>query len=285
MKKIFVTGATGFIGQYVVQQLLEGGHYVIATSANKQKALNFSWFPKVDYIELDFKNINQSIDYFAFFGKPDLMIHLAWEGLPNYKSLFHFENNLPNHYWFLKNLIGNGLKDLLITGTCLEYGMREGSLTEDMSVQPDNPYALAKDTLRKFLHELQKTNPLCLKWVRLFYMYGKGQNPNSLLSQLENALENDEKFFKMSAGDQTRDYLHVATVAEYIIKIALQQKITGIINCSSNNPITVKAFVENYLRQKNKSIKLNLGHYPYPDYEPMHFWGDNNKLKRIITNE
>ena len=213
------------------------------------------------------------------------MIHLAWEGLPNYKSLFHFESNLPKHCLLLKNLIENGLNDLVVTGTCLEYGMQEGSLTEEMLAQPANPYALAKDTLRKFLYELQKMHPFVLKWVRLFYLYGKGQNPNSLLSQLERALENDDKIFNMSEGEQMRDYLPVERVADYICKIALQQKISGIINCSSNEPVTVKQFVENYLQRINKSILLNLGYYPYPDYEPMSFWGDNYKLKRIITNE
>ncbi len=57
-----------------------------------------------------------------------------------------------------------------------------------MITDPQNPYALAKDTLRKFLFELQKQHAFDCKWIRLFYMYGDGQNPNSLLSQLQIAL-------------------------------------------------------------------------------------------------
>jgi len=65
----------------------------------------------------------------------------------------------------------------------------------------------------------------------------------------------------------------------------LQKKITGIINCSSNQPITVKSLVEKYLAERGKQIQLNLGYYPYPDFEPMEFWGDNTKLKQIISDE
>jgi dTDP-6-deoxy-L-talose 4-dehydrogenase (NAD+) len=58
-----------------------------------------------------------------------------------------------------------------------------------------------------------------------------------------------------------------------------------VINCCSGEPVTVKAFVENYLEKQNKKISLNLGFYPYPDYEPMRFWGDVTKLKSIVTND
>ena len=89
----------------------------------------------------------------------------------------------------------------------------------------------------------------------------------------------------MSGGEQVRDFLPVEKVAENIVKIALQKKVTGVVNCCSGEPVTVKAFVDKYLIEKNKRITLNLGFYPYPDYEPMRFWGDISKLKKIPGNE
>ena len=283
--KVLVTGATGFIGNYVVKELLKKKYTVIASSADKQKALKFSWFDAVTYIPFNLDSFNDGNDYYRFFHQPDLVIHLAWEGLPNYKSSFHEEINLPRHYSFLTNLIRNGLPDLTVTGTCFEYGMQEGCLFEDMPALPDNPYGKAKDRLRKKLEEFKANNPFSFKWIRLFYMYGKGQNPNSLLSQLDRALDNGEEVFNMSGGEQVRDYLPVEKVAENIVKIALQKNIGGIINNCSGEPVTVKNFVENYLKVNNKSITLNLGHYPYPDYEPMKFWGDITKLKIVVNNE
>jgi nucleoside-diphosphate-sugar epimerase len=284
MKKILVTGATGFIGNHLVPQLLEKGYTVIATSANKKKAEGFEWFSKVEYIPFRLEEFSPGINYFDIFNQPDIIIHLAWEGLPNYRSLFHFETNLPRHYAFLKNLVVNGAKDITVTGTCFEYGMKEGCLREDMPTDPANAYALAKDCLRKFLQQLQNENTFTLKWVRLFYMFGKGQNPNSIFSQLDNAIAKGEKMFNMSGGEQERDYLPVETVAENIKTIALQNKETGIINCCSGMPVKLKELVQTYLAEKHASIKLNLGYYPYADYEPMVFWGDNNKLKDILSD-
>jgi dTDP-6-deoxy-L-talose 4-dehydrogenase (NAD+) len=281
--KILVTGATGFVGSHVINELLKYDHQIIIAVRNKNSVKHLQ--DKIKVIEFDLDNLQSNKNYFSESGKPDLLIHLAWQGLPNYKEKFHLEKNLPSHSAFLKNIVSNGLQNLVVTGTCFEYGMKEDCLSEEMESDPQNPYALAKDKLRKFLEELQKQNSFTLKWIRLFYMYGKGQNPNSLLSQLETALQKGDKVFNMSGGEQLRDYLPIETVAEYIVRIALQNKITGIINCCSGVPIKVKTFVEKYLEKNKKKINLNLGYYPYPDYEAMAFWGDAKKLKSVFSND
>lgn len=284
MQKVLVTGATGFIGNYVVEELLQRNHTVITSSANEAGARQKSWFAKTTYIPLDLEYLNTAENYFDFLGKPDVLIHLTWEGLPNYKDSFHIEKNLPRHKVFLENIISNGLQNVNITGTCFEYGMQEGKLKEDMPSSPDNPYAIAKNNLRVYIESLKSRFFFACKWIRLFYMFGKGQSAKSLLSQLQQALDNKEEIFNMSEGDQTRDFLPVEKVAKYIVDIAVQSEVTGVINCCSGIPVTVKQLVQEYLKETNQSIKLNLGYYPYPDYEPMHFWGDNTKLK-TITHE
>jgi len=285
MKKVLVTGATGFLGNYIIEELLKADLAVVASSANQHKAMQCSWYNKVSYISMDLSQIDLSTNYYDFFSRPELMIHLAWEGLPNYKSSFHLEENLPRHKGFLKNMLDNGLSDLTVTGTCFEYGMQEGQLNEEMRTMPSNPYAEAKDQLRKFLQEYRDGHFFDFKWLRLFHMYGKGQNPNSLLSQLDKAIAEGNEVFNMSGGEQVRDFLPVEVITAYIVKASLQTKVDGIINVSSNQPVTVKHFVANYLKKINKSMTLNLGYYPYPDYEPRGFWGDNTKLKTILNNE
>ena len=284
MKKVLVTGATGFVGNYVVKKLLEENYEVTATSLNETKAKNAEWFKHVTYIPFNLNELCKEKNYYSFFKQPDLLIHLAWEGLPNYKSDFHIKINLPNHCNFLENLISNGLSDISVTGTCLEYGLLQGCLNEKLFVSPSNPYGIAKYKLYEFLAGLQKNYSFNLKWIRLFYIYGEGQNPNSLFSQLDRALANKEKIFNMSGGEQVRDYLPVLKVAEYILKIAVQKKVTGIINCCSGKPVKLKDFAEGYLRQKNERIQFNLGYYSYTDYEPMRFWGDDTKLKTILDD-
>src|SRR3954467_10526901 len=119
MKKILVTGATGFIGNYVISRLLEEENCtVIASSRAMVDSAAPAWLPFVQYVPFDITTFDNAIDYFEFFGKPDLLIHLAWQGLPNYKASFHIEQNLPLHQSFLTNCLQNGLKDLSVTGTC-----------------------------------------------------------------------------------------------------------------------------------------------------------------------
>lgn len=281
MARVLVTGATGFIGQYVVRELLRRGHEVIASSSNKEKAVSADWFDRVTYRALDLGQLEPGVNYFDYFERPDKMIHLAWEGLPNYKADFHITDNLPRHQRFLENMITNGLIDLTVTGTCFEYGMVEGELNEEMPSAPNNAYAIAKDELRKYLESLSVNSSFHFKWMRLFYMYGEGQNSKSLFSQLNAALNRGDEAFNMSGGEQVRDFLHIEKVAEYIVTTSLQDRVDGIINCCSGNPVTVRSFVEDYLEDKRK-IKLNLGYYPYADYEPMRFWGDASKLNSIV---
>lgn len=280
--KVLITGASGFIGNHVTAHLLTNGHEVIATSSSQEKARQHKWFKEVAYVPLNLNELDPEVNYFEYFFKPDRVIHLAWQGLPNYNELFHFERNLPQHYSFLKNLVTNGAQDITVTGTCFEYGMQEGELTENLPSLAANSYAIAKDTLRKFLEQLQLKHPYNLKWARLFYMYGPGQNPNSLFSQLEKSLNNNDPVFNMSAGDQLRDYLPVQTMAAYISRIALQNNENGIINCCSGVPVTVISLIEKYLKEQNKTIPLNRGFYPYSKIEPMNFWGNKAKLERAI---
>lgn len=285
MKKILVTGATGFIGNYVIKELLKINYSVIASSSSIENAQNKAWYKSVQYIPFNLKEFDTQIDYYNYFDMPDAMIHLAWEGLPNYKADFHTEINLPRHLSFLNNIIEHGLSNLTVTGTCFEYGMQEGCLNEEMDTKPANAYAIAKDTLRKKLQDIQEKKSFNLKWLRLFYMYGAGQSPNSLLSQLDKALNNGDVIFNMSGGEQERDYLPIGKVAENIVKVAVQNNITGIINCCSGEPIKVKEFVKKYIEASHQKIELNLGYYPYADFEPMNFWGDNKKLKSILLDD
>lgn len=277
--KVLVTGATGFIGNHVVRELLNQGQEVIATSKNRDKAWLYDWFPVVRYIPYDL-NANRE-HLFQFFYEPDVVIHLAWEWLHNYRDVSYFER-MFTQYRFLKNLLAGGLKSLTVTGTCLEYGLQNGCLSEGTPTRPTTPYGLAKDTLRKILECLQQKYHFSFKWLRLFYMYGEGQNPGSLLSQLDRAIERRDEVFNMSSGEQLRDYLPVEKVAEYIVKCALQNEVLGVINCCSGKPISIRKVVEDHMKHIGKTIKLNRGYYPYTSYEPMAFWGDNTKFKKAI---
>jgi dTDP-6-deoxy-L-talose 4-dehydrogenase (NAD+) len=286
MKRILVTGATGFIGRYVVNHLLQRKCNVVVAVRDTEQVKTVFGNVDIELVPFNMETVDPDKNYYEYFQSPDTLVHLAWEGLPNYKSSFHVEENLPRHIKFLGNLIRNGLKDMVVTGTCLEYGMLEGELFEDMKVEPVVPYAMAKHQLHDALIRMEQQFNVQVKWLRLFYMWGEGQAAGSLIPQLNQAIQDQCESFPMSGGQQIRDFLPVEKMAEYIADFAMAENIGGCFNCCSGEPVTVKQFVETYLKSKGSNIKLALGVYPYPDYEPMTFWGSTKKLKTIIhSNE
>lgn len=276
--KIAVTGANGFIGRHVISELAKYPIEIIPVV--RCLSPHLPEYVKTKAVELDIHTFQK--DAFERIGSPDALIHLAWAGLPNYKSLHHFEQELPIQYKFLQNMVTSGLQSLVVAGTCFEYGMQSGALNESMITLPSNPYGLSKDVLRCQLEYLQKAKPFSLTWARLFYLYGEGQAENSLFPQLRKAVERGDKVFNMSGGEQLRDYLPVTEVAKYLVSLAIGGKNTGIINICSGKPISVRKLVEQWIAENNWKIDLNLGHYPYPDYEPMAFWGDRQKLDTYV---
>lgn len=278
MLKIAVTGASGFIGQYVLAELLSLQVEVIAVVRDKSKLVESE---RMKVVELDISNSHPD-DYERIY-KPHILIHLAWQGLPNYKSLHHFETELPAQYKFLKGVVLGGLPSLLVTGSSLEYGLQSGMLSEEVTPCPCTAYGYAKYALYKQLSFLQKGYGFDLTWARLFYMYGEGQQRSSLLAQLEEAVNRGDESFDISSGEQLRDYLPVFKVARMIVQLAIKNRNIGIVNVCSGEPISVRNLVDNWLKSVNCNIKLNIGAYPYPDHEPMEFWGDNSKLRSILN--
>ena len=238
--KIAVTGASGFIGRHVLAELARQsvGRIVAITRAATRLADADS---SVQVVEMDLAQADA--DSYERLGRPDVLIHLAWDGLPNYRSLHHFETELPRQYRFLKALIEGGLPALLVAGTCFEYGMQSGALSENLTPLPSNPYGYAKDALRRQLEFLRAIQPFALTWVRLFYLYGEGQSPGALYSQLRAAVMRGDTIFNMSSGEQLRDYLSVDEAARFIVELAVRRDDQGIVNLCAGQPISVRRLV------------------------------------------
>ena len=217
----------------------------------------------------------------AALGVPDVLVHLAWPGLPNYRDLFHIDRNLPADCLFLRRMVEAGTPRVLVTGTCFEYGLQSGALREDQPALPDNPYGVAKNTLRLYLEALQREHPFVLQWARLFYLHGPGQNPNSLIALLDAAIDRGDDVFPMSGGEQLRDYLPIKEAARLLAALA-GTGTGGVFNCCSGVPVSVRGLVERSLRERGHSMRLDLGRYPYPDHEPFAFWGTRERIDRLV---
>ncbi|SEH04193.1 NAD-dependent epimerase/dehydratase family protein [Candidatus Venteria ishoeyi] len=276
--KIAIIGASGFIGRHLVPFLLDTNLELILAARNIHKLANDSL--QYQCVEFDLQHTDNA---YQRLGEPDILLDLAWGHLSNYRSLHHIEVELPAHYRFIKHMVAAGVQSIVVTGTCFEYGMQEGVLTENLHTQPDNPYGYAKDALYKQLAFLKQKYDFKLTWLRLFYLHGQDQAPNTLYSQLRKVEAEKQAVFNMSGGEQLRDYLAVDEAAQYISQLIGKNKDMGIVNICSGQPVSVRRLVETWLVENNWDIRLNLGYYPYPDYEPMAFWGCAKKMRGILN--
>ena len=87
----------------------------------------------------------------------------------------------------------------------------------------------------------------------------------------------------MSGGEQLRDFLPVTEIARIIAALAVERPGAGVVNVCSGQPVSVRSLVERWRAERGSGIELDLGKYPYPDFEPMAFWGSDLRLRSIMS--
>ena len=276
--KIAITGATGFIGSHVRNALAKTDHDVVLVARRSERAGEITARESIVAADLH----HERTDWFKLFGKPDAVLHLAWGGLPNYMDEYHVEVELPMQSKFLSTLIDSGLKKLVVTGTCYEYGMSSGALSEDQETNPNTPYGIAKDNLRKELFELQQRKNFDLTWARIFYPYGEGQSESSLYSQLKNAILSNQEFL-MGNGRQVLDFIQVEKVASSLLSLLTSCMNLGVVNIGSGKPQTVAAFVQEQIRIFQSDLVPSFGSIPDREYESVSFWSDNSRFDSLVN--
>jgi nucleoside-diphosphate-sugar epimerase len=276
--KIAITGATGFIGQHVRKQLKESSHEILLVTRDAKKVSSLGTNERVLIADIS----EARDDWYQYLDSPDVLLHLAWGGLPNYLDNYHLDVELPLQVKFLTNLVSNGLSKLVVTGTCYEYGIASGALTEIEDTTPVTPYGIAKDRLRRLLSDLKSKVDFELTWARIFYTYGTGQSELSIYSQLTFAVANGDTEFKIGSGTQILDFISVERVAEILNFLVTKNSNIGIVNVGSGNPQSVLQFVQAQIHAMGAQIIPLLGVISDRKYEPNAFWSDNKKLNKEI---
>lgn len=209
---------------------------------------------------------------------PTHAILLSWPGLPNYQDTIHVTRNLPACVELIEQLAAAGLQRLVVAGTCYEYGLQNGPLKEDQFTDPANCYAIAKDSLRRVIASRYSHQSLQWCWARIFYPFGDGQNPNSLLPSLQRAIDQRDSAFAMSSGRQVRDFVPVEQVAQILVELVMHPQAQGIYNCGSGHPVSLRELAEERITKSLSSMSLELGVYPDRQDEPLAFWADTSKI-------
>lgn len=274
---LLVTGANGYVGSHVVKKLLDMNTTVYACD------LNFS------YVDERAKRVNIDIfsdieNVFSVMGKPDVCIHLAWRDGFVHNSNKHM-GDLSAHFRFLTNMIDGGLKHLVVMGSMHEVGYWEGAINENTPCNPLSQYAVAKNSLRQAMALYCKEKDCIFQWTRGFYLTGDDSRNHSIFAKILQAAEEGRSTFPFTTGSSKYDFLSVDELAYQISRVALQNKIMGVINCCSGKPVSLAEKVEAFIKDHSLPIKLLYGAYPDRPYDSPCIYGDNTKIKLIIGND
>ena len=273
--KVLVTGANGYIGRHVVSCLLDLGHEVIACDLHINDVDSRASII-VENLFGDVTNI------FKRLGNPDTCIHLAWRDGFVHNSPNHI-GDLSAHYKFLRAMVDGGLNHLVVMGTMHEVGYWEGAIDENTPCNPLSMYGIAKNALRQAMLLYCKDKDCKLYWLRAYYILGDDTRNHSIFAKLLQADQEGKALFPFTTGKTKYDFITVGELAKQIAVASTQDKITGIINCCSGNPVSLAERVEQYIAEHNLSIRLDYGKYPDRPYDSPIIYGDATKINEIMA--
>lgn len=231
--RILITGATGFIGRYILDRLRALGINIVAVGRTKPN--NFDG----DFIEADLLEIEKHRKIVELSGATHL-IHLAW-----YVEHGKYLDSSLNVKWIqasanlAQEFCQAGGKKIVCAGTCFEYDLSYGFLREDFTpLNPTTIYGICKDTTRRLIANICEKSGVSFVWGRIFYVYGIGEDKNRLIPSLIKVFQGKREPFRINNINALIDYLCVEDVADAFIKLTLSEA-EGCYNIASMVPIRI----------------------------------------------
>jgi nucleoside-diphosphate-sugar epimerase len=249
MKKILITGSTGFIGKSLINFFLSKKYKVFALTRKNLKN------PKINYIKSNLFNHLQ-IEQIIKKIEPNYLIHLAWEANPkkflNSKDNFKWLHSSLNLYY---NFCKYGGKRALLVGSCAEYDFNKKILKENFIKKINHTrYSICKETFLYQAEKISKKFNSQFIWCRLFWIYGKNQQRGKLITDLIYSARNN-KMIKIKNPGFMVNLLNVYDVSMAIFKV-FESKITGIVNIADSKNLKVIEIVKK-CNNIFKNYKLN----------------------------
>lgn len=225
--RIFITGATGFIGKHLLNKLEKQGMTLLVLSRQNMRENDGA---SRSFIQGNLENILNLKEQIASFS-PDAVIHMAWEGIPDY-LYYMSEKNLLYGLNILEICRFAGCKKLIITGSCWEYKKPLGLVKEDWPVCSDNSFKAAKNSLRMMSEAFCSEHGIAFNWLRLFYVYGPGQKAASLIPSIIRSIQKGEQP-KLLTPHNKLDYIYVKDVVSCIAYVLENKMESGVFNVGS----------------------------------------------------
>lgn len=252
MKRVLLTGATGFVGRHCIAPLVDAGYEVHCVSRMPCPELGGTWYGADLLEQVQIKSLLANV-------QPSHLLHLAWDVRPEI-----YWTSLGNYQWvsssleLLQAFVENGGQRVCVAGTCAEYDWSAGLCAEYQTpCVPTTAYGICKYALYTMLNSFGTQIPLSTVWARLFYIYGRFEKPGRLVPTAVRALLDNQPFL-CTGGSRIRDFLYVEDAASALVAL-LDSSVTGAVNVASGVPVTLKEVVLTIGRQLDREQLIQFG--------------------------
>ena len=278
--KVFITGASGFIGSYVFRNLIQAGHTVLSMKRSTTNLWRIDdCISKADWIE-DSVSLDDELCKFV----PDVIINLAWNGVAakDRTDWAKQGSNILMQQRLLDIALKCGTKKFIGAGSQAEYGTFENKIDETYPANPNSAYGAVKYSCLTMLKTFCEINHIEWYWFRIFPCFGPMEDENWLIpSLIKNVMTEDH--MDLTLGEQKLAYLYVGEVANSITSpIACLEDKSGVYNICSDNPRPLKEMVSSIRDLVDPGFQLNFGALQYRYGQCMYMEGDTARIKKNL---
>ncbi len=280
MKRAFVTGASGFVGSHVVEQLLGAGAEVAILCRPDTNLWRLGELDRrVVHIQGDLANPGSYRDALREFG-PEIVFHLAWHGVDNTlrNDLSQISANLQATLQLVDAAAEAGALAWIGAGSQAEYGPHMGRIGEDALTRPTTLYGASKLSACHLAGRVAALRGLRFAWLRLFSIFGPKDNPGWMIPRMVRALARGERP-ALTLGEQRWDYLGVQDAAAAFLAVASSPNAEGIFNLGSGEAPRLRDTIEFIRDLIDPSLPLGFGEIPYRPDQVMVLQADIGRLQ------
>ena len=274
--KIFITGGTGFIGTALVKLLVEQGHTLLIMTGHNTAGEKGS--EQISYVEGDLSD-SDNLEMIIKGFEPHFVVHLAWEGLPDYSTEL-CTKNLEYGINLFTASVKAGCTNILSTGSCWEYAGKQGSLSENGKLDTSSPFPAAKNALRFYGDAVVRENKGRFYWLRLFYVYGPGQRRSSLIPHIINSLKDDN--LDCRSPHNRNDFIYIDDAVRAITEVIEKRPKGTVYNVGSGYSTEVLEVIrqvyESHERKSNIDLLSNTSNST--NESKADFWADINCITK-----
>ena len=284
--KYLVTGAAGFIGNFVAERLCDEGHTVIGLdnlndyydpNLKLDRLKRLDTFENFTFVKLDLAD-RQGMETLFSEQQFDRVIHLAAQAGVRYSienPMAYIDSNLVGMATILEGCRHNKVEHLVYASSSSVYGMNEKMpfSTDDAVDHPVSLYAATKKSNELMAHSYSHLYNLPTTGLRFFTVYGPWGRPDMAPFLFTDAILNDREIKVFNHGKMKRDFTYIDDIVEGIVRIqnvvplrnaenpntspASSKAPYKVFNIGNNEPIALMTFIEAIEKAANKEAAKN----------------------------